>query len=234
MAHEDLRQEIWHCVRLWLYDYFFTNDYPYGPANWYSFTPAVYHGLSHWKQWMQRKPEFREERLETCYLKRSFDNQAREAVTTLYGPDCGEYTMNLGRPDYILRKESGQDVICAVEVEQVTAHISNDLCKLLDIKSPLKVLIHRPPVKYAIERMKASGDLRDIGTNEDWLFISIPWYEKPDRWPRTATEARVEIYTCDRSLVLTKPTWDIWASASEMDKWVRSLPEYQKSQQTCS
>jgi hypothetical protein len=246
----DLQTEIWHCLRLWLFDYCYFNPEtnPFRPTLGYGPSPRTFHALSYWKAWMARKPELADVALEARYKYVVDDDEGRPSVTMVRHPDGGEVTSATGGGhDYLLRQPGypQPEVLCAVESEQgkKVGHVTEDLPKLIAVRSPLKVMLYRmncskprktPPKpqlveagfaerKQAIEAAIADNPAA-YQAREDWLFIGWPYLYPP--YPRRPEGTFVRLYTLStpcKSVSLVEPDWDIWQFPHEMDRWIRSL-----------
>jgi len=233
----DLLQEMWQCIRLWLFDFYFTSSYPFEPARKYGFSPAVFHALSHWKECIARNSDSGGKRLlEARYHKQYWDDEADIWRVLSICPDGGE----CGLIDYSLRQltDHGWETLVAVESEYDKSDDAMlvDFNKLLNVASPYKVMIHRIAEanrnSYFNERKRKvelaigqSMKARSIYyPHEQWLLIGIPWYTY---WPNNQIEAGVKLHTfslpSDQPIELREPRWDIWKPASEIETWFRSL-----------
>jgi hypothetical protein len=231
----DLRQEIWHCLRYWLFDYHYFGPSPFPPHADYNIQLSAFHALSHWKCWMARKPAFAGVRLEARYHKKVRNDRGgtRERVQLHFPPDGGEVKYH----DYLLRKLGGSqpEVLCAAEVEYgiEVRHVTEDLRKLVAVRSPLKVMFYRmdyanrlPPEvgfaerKQAIEAMiSADPAYASDQQREDWLFVGYPYHDKP--YPKHGEETDVRLYTLAtpcKSISLVEPDWG--TSGSPITTWI--------------
>ena len=255
MMDTDLRQEMWNCLRLWLYDYryFRPDSSPFPDLAKYGPPAAAFHALTHWKFWMARKSAFTGVKLEALYDPTIYNSRSKNDVTLFIPADGREYkSVSCGRDryhDYVLRKHGDPqpEILCAAEVEDGTGedHLTEDLQKLVTERSRLKVMVYRMTYrnpkrrnsfekrcgqrKQAIENMidaePAYTGSQDF-PREDWLFIGFPYYSE---YPKHGDETDVQIHTlrtpCE-SISLVKPDWNIWQFPHEMDQWIRSMSSY--------
>ncbi len=163
----DLREEIWHCIRYWVFDYRYFEQIPspFADVKRYSVPIAIFHGLSHWKFWMAEKDGVAGLALQACY-RESYENdrpgekvQGRKSRVFFHiPPDRGERRVPRdgadpgGQPygllDYTLLEIDGptEKVLGAAESEysEKFEHMERrGLRNLVAVHSPLKVIIHR-------------------------------------------------------------------------------------------
>jgi hypothetical protein len=239
----DLRQELWHCLRLWVFEYryFDPSKSPFPKLAKYGPTPATFHALSHWKLWMQSKPGFEEAELTArynCQYKNDRKSRERDYERLIILPDDGEDEYR----DYQLSKAGDSRPLCVGDVEYSCKlhHINKGLCKrLVPARGQLKFGIYRlnysdcqnledgfAERKRAIESAITNAGRAD--DKEEWLFVLFPYYRKH---PKCSDEASVRLYTlttpCESgSPSLDTPNWNIWQFPESMHNWMSKVPIY--------
>ena len=187
---------------------------------------------------MEQKPAFAGVKLEARYHRRVPNDKIYKGilekyVTMVIPPDGGEVENH----DYLLRQLGYPQVLCAAEVEygKEVVHVTEDLGKLLAVRSPLKVMVYRmdyprkspPQIEFAKRKRAIEAMIAAEGHDhpqEDWLFIGYPYYPEP--YPKRKEETFVRLYTLStpcKSVSLVEPDWDIWQPDPDMDRWFHSL-----------
>jgi hypothetical protein len=196
----DLRQELWHCLRLWVFEYRYFNlrNSPFPKVAEYGPTPATFHALSHWKYWMQSKPGFEGVKLTARYkdkYKNDRKSRKHDYEPMIIRPDAVEDEYR----DYQLSKAGDSRPLSVGDVEYSDKfeHIKKGLCKrLVPAPGQLKFGVYRLGVcrnlnddlerkcaslKQAIVESIAAKSAYAAGRGcdrEDWLFVLYPYYNR--------------------------------------------------------